>query len=54
MTRKYLQPKTCNGCGYDMNNCECGRKRNTSGDVVMYSNYTDWRGQESKYAMTSH
>ena len=43
---------TCDHCGYLKRNCMCGRKRNTSGEVVMYSNYTDLRNSDD-YAMVS-
>jgi len=34
-----------------MYECTCGKKRNTSGEVVAYQNYTDYRGF-SDYATT--
>lgn len=43
---------TCSHCGFEKRNCMCGRRKNTSGDYVMYSNYTDLRGA-SDYATTS-
>ncbi len=43
--------RTCTHCGYAMYECTCGKKRNTSGDVVAYQNYTDYRGF-SDYATT--
>ncbi len=36
--------KTCTHCGFTRAECICGKKRNTSGDVVAYQNYTDYRG----------
>ncbi len=35
---------TCPHCGFQLFECTCGKKRNTSGDVVAYQNYTDYRG----------
>lgn len=43
--------KTCQSCGYTMEHCECGRKKNTSGSTVKYQNYQSYP-QESDYAMT--
>ncbi len=43
--------KTCTHCGFTRSECICGKKRNTSGDVVAYQNYTDYRGF-SDYATT--
>lgn len=43
---------TCTHCGYLKEQCQCGKKRNTSGDVVMFNNYTDQRGT-SDYSLTS-
>ncbi len=43
--------KTCTHCGFTRAECICGKKRNTSGDVVVYQNYTDYRGF-SDYATT--
>ncbi len=42
---------TCTHCGYEKHECTCGKKRNTSGDIVAYQNYTDYRGF-SDYATT--
>ncbi len=36
-----------------MRHCECGKKRNTSGEVVRYSNYTNYSDDKSMYSMTS-
>lgn len=47
------QDATCNGCGFQKRHCECGRKRNTSGDVVKYSNYSNWKDDMNPYSMTS-
>lgn len=35
---------TCSGCGFQRKDCICGKRRNTSGSVVAYSNYNDLRG----------
>ncbi len=43
--------RTCTHCGFAMYECTCGKKRNTSGEVVAYQNYTDYRGF-SDYATT--
>ncbi len=42
---------TCSHCGFQLYECTCGKKRNSSGDVVAYQNYTDYRGF-SDYATT--
>jgi hypothetical protein len=44
--------KTCDHCGYDRVHCQCGRKRNTTGDPIKFQNYEDMRSS-SDYAMTS-
>ena len=54
---------TCKHCGYDKVHCQCGLppekrdtkeygKRNTSGHLVRFNNYTDLRNTED-YAVTS-
>ncbi len=43
---------TCDTCGYEKRNCMCGRKKNTSGEYVMYQNYKDFRKIDD-YAMTA-
>lgn len=47
-----LNEKTCTHCGFQRSQCVCGKKRNTSGDVALFNNYTDFRGT-ADYALTS-
>jgi hypothetical protein len=44
--------KTCLHCGYSKDNCVCHKRKNTSGDPVIYQNYVDQR-QVDDYAMTA-
>ena len=32
---------TCSNCGFQMRDCECGKKRNTSGEVQRYQHHTN-------------
>ncbi len=41
---------TCSSCGFEKRFCMCGKKINTSGEHVMYQNYTDLRGIGSDYS----
>lgn len=50
------QDKTCSSCGYQMAYCECGKRRNTSGDVAKFNNYQDYYSNNwarKNFAMTS-
>ena len=42
---------TCQKCGFDRRACTCGKKRNTSGDVQMFGNYTDWVTTPENFSM---
>lgn len=44
---------TCSHCGYDRVHCQCGLPKNTSGQVRMFQNYTDYREQNEDYSTTS-
>ncbi len=48
-----MSTSTCTHCGYDTLHCECGKPRNSSGDVTRYTNYTNWKDKQNMYAMTS-
>ncbi len=45
--------KTCDHCGYQRTFCQCGRPRNTSGEVTKFQNYTDYTGAELDFGLTS-
>lgn len=45
--------QTCPRCNYQRSFCQCGRKRNTSGDVVRFSSYEDYTKEDNDYARTA-
>jgi len=45
--------QTCPSCGYARTFCECGRKRNSSGDVQKFQNFQDYTSDSDNYAMTA-
>ena len=45
--------QTCSSCGFARTFCICGRKRNTSGKAVQFTNYTDYTTDSDNYAMTA-
>lgn len=47
----YNNPRTCTSCGYTIDQCLCGKPRNTSGDVVKFPNYNDLRNNND-YSLT--
>ncbi len=44
---------TCSHCGFEMEKCVCGKKRNTSGDVAEFSHYVNYQDERNMFAMTS-
>ncbi len=44
---------TCSHCGYEMEKCQCGHKRNTSGDVASFSHYTNYSDEKNMFSMTT-
>lgn len=45
--------RTCPSCGYQRAFCQCGRKKNTTGESVKFQNYQDYTHDTDNYAMTS-
>ena len=41
---------TCLHCGFEKVHCICGKKRNSSGDVVKFNNYEDWSRDDDQYS----
>ncbi len=44
---------TCTHCGFEREKCQCGKKRNSSGDITKFSHYVNYQDERNMFSMSS-